>query len=116
MAKIEPISVRVVIDEKKVKEKVTNDRFGKFVALEWKRLIDPYTPRDTGMLEESARVRPWEIHYIQPYAEKVYWGSMMHFRKKNPYATYEWDKAAAEAGQTSKLARTINAALKSGKY
>lgn len=109
------MNVKIDIDQQKVVSKVTNDKFGLFVSNEWKRLIDPYTPRDTGILMQSAKLSQFQIHYIQPYATKVYYGKDFKFKKKNPYSTYEWDKAAANAGQLDKLYRTINNALQSGR-
>lgn len=106
----------IILDENKIIKKVTNDNFGLFVSQNWKRLLDPYTPRDTGTLQDTARVSPWKIHYKTPYAEAVYFGKDMNFQKKNPYSTYEWDIKAANAGQLNKLYRTINNALESGQY
>lgn len=110
------MNVRIDLNEPQIINKVTNDRFGLFVSNEWKRLIDPYTPRDTGVMEETAKLQPWQIHYIQPYSTYVYYGKNFTFKKKNPYATYEWDKAAANAGQLDKLTRTLNNALQSGQF
>ena len=110
------MNIRIDLNEPKILEKVQNDRFGLFVSNEWKRLIDPYTPRDTGTMQNTAKVSPWKIHYITPYATRVYYGKDFQFKKKNPYSTYEWDKAAANAGQLDKLTRTINNALQSGQY
>lgn len=110
------MSVRIDLNEPKIEKKVKNDRLGTFLASEWKRLIDPYTPRDTGNLEGNVRIMPYKIHYITPYATYVYHGRRMTFRQNNPYSTYEWDKAAEQAGQKNKLCRAANAALKSGQY
>ena len=110
------MNVRIDLNEPKIWAKVQNDRFGLFVSSEWKRLIDPYTPRDTGVLQDTAKVQPWKIHYIQPYSARIYYGKGFNFQKKNPYSTYEWDKAAANAGQLDKLTRTLNNALQSGQY
>lgn len=110
------MNVKVVLKESQIKAKVKNDRFGRFLANEWKRLIDSYTPRDTGNLEGTVSILPFKIHYKSPYATYVYHGRNMKFQKKNPYSTYEWDKAAENAGQKSKLCRTANAALKSGQF
>ena len=111
------MNVRIDLNEPKILAKVQNDRFGLFVSQSWKRLIDPYTPRDTGLMQESARVYPWKIHYIQKdYPVKIYYGYDLNFQHKNPYSTYEWDKKAAEAGQLDKLTRTLNNALQSGQY
>jgi hypothetical protein len=110
------MELRIDLNEPQILQKVTNDRFGLLVSNEWKRLIDPYTPRDTGTMQDSASLNPWQIHYNQKYAERVYYGKDMTFQKKNPYSTYEWDKAAEEAGQKDKLYRTLNNALQSGRF
>lgn len=105
------MTITVKLNEAKIKDKVTNDKLGLFVANEWKRLIDPYTPRDTGTLMQSAKLRPFEIFYDQKYATRVYYGKTFEFQQKNPCSTYEWDIAAANAGQTNKLYRIINSYL-----
>ena len=110
------MELRIDLNEPQILQKVTNDRFGLLVSNEWKRLIDPYTPRDTGTMQDSASINPWQIHYKQKYAERVYYGEDFTFQKKNPYSTYEWDKAAEEAGQKDKLYRTLNNALQSGRF
>ena len=110
------MNVKIDLNEPKILAKVQNDRFGLFVSNEWKRLIDPYTPRDTGTMQDTAKVQPWKIHYIQPYSAKVYYGKNLNFQRKNPYSTYEWDEAAANAGQLDILIRTLNNALQSGQY
>lgn len=110
------MSVTVKLNERQIQDKVTNTKLGKFVATEWKRLIDGYTPRDTGQLESNVTIRPFEIHYKSKYARRQYYGRNFKFQKKNPYSTYEWDKAAEQAGQKNKLCRTINAALKNEQY
>lgn len=68
------MKLKVDLNERGILNKVTNDRFGTFVANEWKRLIDPYTPKDTGIMQMSAWVEPWTIEYPQPYAAYVYYG------------------------------------------
>lgn len=117
------MNLRIDLNEPKILEKVTNDRFGLLVSNEWKRLIDPYTPRDTGTLQDTAKIAPWTITYDakaagneKSYAAYVYYGYNLNFQKKNPYSTYEWDQAAANAGQKDTLIRTINNALRSGQY
>lgn len=70
------MNVRIDLNEPKILQKVTSDRFGLHVSNEWKRLIDPYTPKDTGLTMESARIYPWRIHYIQPWSAYVYNGEL----------------------------------------
>ena len=110
------MNLRIDLNEPRIREKVTSDRFGLLVSNEWKRLIDPYTPRDTGTMQGSAKVQPWKIHYTAKYSEYVYYMSNAKFQKKNPYSTYEWDIAAEKAGQKDKLYRTLNNALQSGRF
>lgn len=110
------MNLRIDLNEPQIIEKVTNEQFGLFVSNEWKRLIDPYTPRDTGMMQETAQISAEQIHYVQKYASRVYYGYDFTFQKKNPYSTYEWDKAAEQAGQKDKLYRTINNALQSDRF
>ena len=110
------MNVRIDLNEPKILAKVQNDRFGLLVSNEWKRLIDPYTPRDTGTMQDTATLNPWQIHYKTKYAARIYYGKDFTFQKKNPYSTYEWDVKAAEAGQIDKLTRTLNNALQSGQY
>ena len=114
------MNLRIDLNEPRIREKVTSDRFGLLVSNEWKRLIDPYTPRDTGVLMgitgQTVDIKPFKLHYKSKYAEAVYYGSNMTFQKKNPYSTYEWDVKAAETGQLDKLYRTLNNALQSGQF
>lgn len=110
------IRTKVTIDTQKVRERVTSNEAGQKVAEEWKRLIGPFTPRDTGRTEDEAVVTPWTITYhpVDPesgreYAPDIYYGEDMNFQKiNNPYATHHWDRAAKQAGQVDKLTSTIN--------
>lgn len=117
------MNVRIDLNEPKILAKVQNDRFGLLVSSEFKRLLDPYTPRDTGILQDTAEIYPWKIRYKGQKASNgkfvagyVYYMRNANFQKKNPYSTYEWDKAAKNAGQLDKLTRTLNNALQSGQY
>lgn len=117
------MNLRIDLNEPRIRKKVTSDRFGKLVSNEWKRLIDPYTPRDTGTMQDTAQIQPWKIIYRgaktsngKYYAAYVYYNKGANFQKKNPYSTYEWDIAAEKAGQKDKLYRTLNNALQSGRF
>lgn len=110
------MNVRIDLNEPKILAKVTSDKFGLLVSNEWKRLIQPYEPRDTNTMSSTAKLYPFKIHYIQPYSARVYYGRDFNFQHKNPYSTYEWDIAAANAGQLDKLTRTLNNALQSAQF
>lgn len=110
------MEIKIDLNEPKILAKVQSDRFGLLVIQSWKRLLDPYTPRDTGTMEDTAKLHPWQIHYIQPYSTRVYYGKDFNFQHKNPYSTYEWDIKAEQAGQKDKLYRTLNSALQSGRF
>lgn len=103
------VKIKVKLNEPSIYAKVKNDRFGLFLAQEWKRLLSPYTPRRDGPLEDTAKVRAFQIEYIQPYSAYVYYGETFNFRKdSNPYATHHWDNVAANSGQKDKLTRAAN--------
>ena len=111
--------------EPRILNKVTSDKMGLFVSTEWKRLINPYTPRDTGVLMgntgQTVDILPFKIHYKSPYAEAVYFNRrgvtfITSGTGRNPYATDHWDEKAEKAGQKDKLYRAINNALKSGQF
>ena len=103
------VKVNLPLIQKDISKPLNSSKFGLFLAQEWKRLISPYTPRRGGTLEDTALVRPFEIEYIQPYSHYVYYGETFNFRRDaNPYATYEWDKAAEKAGQKEKLIKSAN--------
>lgn len=109
----------ITLDEPKIVDKVTNDKFGLAVATEWKRLIGPYTPRDTGQLEDTATITPWTITYAPAnkrnnyvYAHRIYHGTNFNFQTThNPYATHHWDSAAEQAGKVTDLYNYINNVL-----
>ena len=110
------MEIKIDLNEPKILEKVTSDKFGLFVSNEWKRLLQPYEPRDTNTMSSTAKIYPFKIHYIQPYSARVYYGYEFNFQKKNPYSTYEWDVKASQSGQLNKLYRTLNNGLQSGKF
>lgn len=114
------MNLRIDLNEPKILAKVSGDPFGHFVSLEWKRLIDPYTPRDTGVLMgitgQTVDIQPFKLHYKSKYATRIYYGENFNFQKKNPYATHHWDEKADEAGQKDKLYRILNNALQSGRF
>lgn len=107
---------RVDLNEPKIMQKVTNQRVLLFSTAMWWQLTRPYTPRDTGRLEETAKIEPGRIIYnpVSPetgehYAQKVYYGEDINFHTThNPYATHHWDRAAEQAGKKSDLYREIN--------
>lgn len=70
------VTVKVAVNESKIERLVTNDNFGLFVAHEWKRLIDPYTPHDTGTLQDTVTYEPFAIKYNAPYAHYIYTGEV----------------------------------------
>lgn len=107
------------LNEQQILNKVTNDNFGLKAATEWKDLIGPYTPRDTGQTEDNAVVSPWTITYNPVgangyhYAPKIYYGVNLNFQTThNPYATHRWDKAAEQAGKKKELYSRLNAYLR----
>ena len=113
------MNLRIDLNEPRILQKVTSNKFGLATSNEWKLLIDPYTPRDTGVLMgitgQMVDLKPFEIHYKSKYAEHLYNGKHMKFQKENPFSTFEWDKAAEKAGKKDELYRTLNELLRSGR-
>lgn len=68
------MKLQIDINEPQILEKVTNDRFGKFVSHHWKLLINPYTPKDTGLLMQNVTELPFALHYKEPYSHYMYEG------------------------------------------
>lgn len=119
------MKISINLNEPQILAKVQNERFGKYVSLEWKRLIDPYTPRDTGLLMgaigQTVDILPFKSHYKEPYASAVYFNTrgvrfITQGTGRNPFATDHWDVKAEQAGQKDKLYRTLNSALQSGRF
>lgn len=113
--------LRIDLNEPKILQKVTSDKFGLFVAKSWKTLIDPYTPQRSGQLigktGSTVQLKPFEIHYNTNYAEYVYDSNNWNFfTELSPYATDHWDIKAANAGQLNKLYRTLNNGLQTGRF
>lgn len=119
------MELRIDLNTPRILEKVSGDKFGLLVSHEWKRLIDPYTPRDTGQLMgitgQTVAVEPFRLHYKSNYAEIVYYNTrgvtfITQGSGRNPYATDHWDFKAEAAGQKDKLYRVLNNALQSGQF
>lgn len=94
--------------------KINDKRVWLFAAEEWYRLISPYTPHNTGNLEQNVTIgsaftgglleSKGTITYNVPYSLPVYYGKNMNFRKDhNPKASAEWDKRAIQEKQDEKL-------------
>lgn len=66
--------VNLKLNMPRIISKVENDKFGLWLAKEWKGLIDPFTPHRNGMLERNVTYNPFEITYNEPYARYMYGG------------------------------------------
>lgn len=101
----------VVIDNvniAKYSDRLENDKgLWTFAANTWYKLLEQYTPMDTGTLFKSVLIEPKEIHYVMEYAPKVYKGDHMRFQKTHhAMACARWDQAARPT-QGPKLVRSI---------
>ena len=70
------MNLHLDLNEPKIIQKLTNDRFGLFAAVSWKKHIDPYTPYSGGNLIRNVEFHPWEIHYKEKYAHYIYTGEV----------------------------------------
>lgn len=104
-------NVTLKLNEPQIINKVTNPRFGLFVAQTWKTLIDPYTPRREGFLigekGQTIEITPFAIKYLTKYAAVNYYNRRNFRQNLSPFATDHWDKSAENAGQKTKLYRAI---------
>lgn len=78
-----------------------------FASSEARRLMDPFVPFRTGQLAKNVKVTEDTIHYLEPYARKMYYGENLHFTKDyHPLATAKWNEVAMTS-QKDKLANAI---------
>lgn len=70
------MKIKLELNEPKILSKVQSDKVGLLVAKEWKRLLNPYTPKDTGNLVQNVDYKPNQIHYKVPYAAYQYYGEV----------------------------------------
>ena len=72
------MQLKIKLNQPKIINKVTNDRFGLLVAKSWKTQIDDFTPRNTGLLMgiggQTVDELPFKIHYKENYAHYMYMG------------------------------------------
>lgn len=96
------------VDITKYSDRLENDKgLWTFAANTWYKLMEPYTPMDTGTLFKSVLIEPKQIHYVMEYAPAVYKGDHMHFQKTHHMlACARWDQAAKPT-QGPKLVRAI---------
>lgn len=105
-------NVKVEINEQKVFSKISNETFGTKVAAEWKKLIDPFTPRDTGALMNKVKIEPFAIRYNSPYAHYQYTGVVYEDPALHvagiPYYTKSGDIAWYSRPGVKKVMRTAS--------
>lgn len=83
---------------KKIKQIANDERVGLFFTTEAGRLMDPYTPMDTGMLYQNKTITKNSITYEQNYAKPMFEGQGLNFSKeKHPLATAHWNDAMMSA-------------------
>lgn len=116
----------------KYSDKLENDKgLWTFAANTWYKLLEPYTPMDTGKLfgsvlisdsptkiirglngEVTVTIEPKQIHYVMEYAPAVYKGDHMNFQKiHHKWACARWDKVAMPT-QGPKLVRSLEKYIK----
>ena len=121
-------------------KKVDNDKLWIFAANEWHRYISPYTPMETGELDENVTIIPKVIEYNSPHAhyqyegkvmgpnyynpdfgfwsppgkKKKYTGTKLKYHNRHPLSSGKWDKAAMPT-QKPKLIDSLQAYVDSGR-
>ena len=87
--------VDININIRKRMNQVRSDKFGTYAATSWNRLYSPYVPFETGALQDTIRITPWQIEHTVPYAAPMYYGNFNFKKTYHPKASRMWDKAAA---------------------
>lgn len=102
------VSIKKKINAVRIAQKVNNDPgLWTFAANTWYKLMEPYTPFDTGLLMTEVLIEPKKIYYIMNYAMPVYKGDKKHFQTTHhALASARWDKAA-EPMQGPKLIQAM---------
>lgn len=94
---------------------IQDPKLWKFAASEWRRLIEPYVPMDTGTLKDTVDVQGGrgngQIVYKVPYARYQYEGHFNHRKDLHPKASRQWDKAALPT-EEPKLIRSLERYVK----
>jgi len=105
----------VEIDIPKYMSKVQSDKLGKYAALQFKKIMDPYVPMRTGMLANgTCMVKPWAVWYTTVYAHYQYAGEGFNFSHQyHPKACAKWDKAA-DAAHHDEFVQNVQAYIDSG--
>lgn len=98
-----------------VMKKINDDTFWTFAANEWHRMISPFTPFRTGMLDQNVDIQPKEIHYNMYYAPFVYHKNANFRKDQHPLASREWDAAAVAAGADKELIASMQGYIDSGR-
>lgn len=111
------IKLKCNINPQKITDKIQNNKaFWNTAHLEWWRLMQPYTPFQTGALMYNVTITEKGIKYKSPYAHRMYTGDGFNFRTdKHGLASARWDQAA-KPSQFPKLIRTLNGYVKAGRF
>lgn len=113
--------------------RIVEKELGLYAAKEWHRLYKKYVPFQTGTLQNTVDIKPWEIKHNTPYAHYQYegevygpkyplmaGGAVVGFRSKgeqhptgrklhytNPIASDHWDKKADPVELAISIAKYI---------
>lgn len=109
------VTVTSQINIPDVMNKINDDTFWTFAANEWHKMISPFTPFRTGMLDQNVDIQPKEIHYNMPYAPLVYHNNAKFRKDIHPLASREWDAAAVAAGAGDDLVASMQGYINSGR-
>lgn len=102
------VSIQNRINAARIAHRINTDPgLWTFAANTWYKLMEPYTPFDTGLLMTEVLIEPKKIYYIMDYAIYAYNGDGKHFQTTHhALATSHWDQAA-EPMQGPKLRQAM---------
>lgn len=68
---------RIDVDPDRIASSIENSSaIGIFAATSWHRLYEQYVPMETGVLQGSVAISPWEIKHTAVYARYQYYGQV----------------------------------------
>ena len=89
------VSMRVELDEQALKSSILSMLSPAVMSEAYQVLYamcDPYVPYVTGQLANNVAVDSAGVHYLQPYAEDVYYSNHYHSPSVHPLASSRWDE------------------------
>ena len=108
------ITVKVDIHTADIARKAVTPQLRTYANARYYAAMYDYIPFRDGMLSANVTVSDECVHFLSPYAAKMYTGDHYNFRKDHhPLATARWDRPAW-AAKSRQICEEIEAAYRCG--